>query len=111
MAKERDVSQVSQPRIVQPPNLPSIYCNNVRSALGLFDVRLFFAEAVPTAEEVIATDKVCIILSPEMLKPLAEALTRSVVQYEEQFGKLRNIPAPVEVSKKKASLTATEPTR
>src|SRR6266446_606801 len=85
--------QVTQ-KIVRPQPFPNIYCNGVSASLGFFEIRLVFFEVTPTGpNEVTTNERVSITLSPECFKLLASSIEKSVSQYEEQFGKIRDIPA------------------
>jgi hypothetical protein len=78
---------------VRPPNLPAVYINAANVAMGQLELRLYLAETTPNQEGdgLIVTDKVCIIMTPEFVKYLAQRLTQSMQAFEENYGKLREI--------------------
>jgi hypothetical protein len=86
-------------------NLPVIYSNNIRLALSFADFRLIIGEALPvgpihppgtplapssTPPEQV--DRLCIVLSPDIVPQLISGLETAVVAYERTFGPLRKIP-------------------
>lgn len=89
--QEQDRQKVPLRR-VRPPNLPTIYINSTQLAMGPLEVRLYLMETSPdpeTEDGIVATDKLCLILSPEFCRSLGHNLVRAMDNYEENFGKLR----------------------
>ncbi|SRR6266480_2374067 len=82
--------------------LPLVYTNHIRMAISFTDFRIFFGEAFPTLvsesglqEKPIsakAVDRVCVIISPDLVQSLLDALTKGLKTYEAQFGPLRKVP-------------------
>ncbi len=88
-------------RVIQAPNLVTMYANNSRVAMSFWDIRLYFMEALPETPASTAragegganlVERLCVIMTPEYVKALAEGLTQAVKDYEESFGKLRLKP-------------------
>src|SRR5438876_8236716 len=86
-------------------NVPVVYANNVRLAMSFSDFKLFFGEAVPppptTTEEMVNVpvptsskpiDRVCIVMSPDLIPSLAAGLQNAVQTYQSNFGPLRTPP-------------------
>ncbi len=70
-----------------------IYSNSAAVALGFFDVRIFFGETVEsTPEKLVVESSVTVIMSPEHAKILSTVLANNVEQYENHFGKIRELP-------------------
>jgi hypothetical protein len=85
-----------------PPNVLQIYANGFQLILGPLDVRMYMLETFPSSStEIVDRRILSVIMTPETLKLLADALPRYVETYEKQFGKLRNI-----TSKDKAKIIA-----
>ena len=92
--------------------LPVIYTNNVRLAVALTEFRLFIGETLPGGEprpvgdfrpatETENVDRLCLVVSPDVVPQLIEGLTRAIQGYEATFGPLRKptttpiqIPSP-----------------
>lgn len=77
---------------VRPANIPSVYVNGSNLAVGPFEVRLYVSEVTPVPGQdnaVTVTDKLCLVMSPEFAKALADQLTNIMTSYEKDFGKLR----------------------
>lgn len=88
-----------------PANVPLIYANNIRLAMSFADVRIFFGEALPSAMPTAppgeavhvsanpqSVDRVCIIISPDLIPTLASGLAKATELYQAQFGPLRKPP-------------------
>lgn len=99
-----------------PSELPVLYVNFVRIAVGLTEVRLFLGETVPSAfadtpgEQPLSQkniDRLCVVLSPEALPSIINALSASMTTYQSRFGQIRPMPAPAptepETNKAKAT--------
>ena len=82
-----------------------ISANQAQAVIGYYDIRLYFGEVGPTELQILPPGqaapvvsvtklKACIVFSPEFARALVKALTRSVEQYENQYGKLRPEPPP-----------------
>jgi hypothetical protein len=86
-----------------PLEVPLLYANSIRLAIGYTDARIFFGEIVPgsaeTSEPGVMTpsnpkiiDRLCVVVSPELLPQLAAGFARAATNYEERFGALRPLP-------------------
>jgi hypothetical protein len=83
-------------------NVPMVYANNLRLGLSFSDVRLIFGEQLPSGPSptpgvtvpagVQTVDRVCIVLSPDLLPAVIDGLQKAVQGYQTQFGPLRKIP-------------------
>jgi len=85
-------------------NLPVIYANNIRLGMALTDFRLFIGETLPAGPpptnppgmfvggNVQQVDRLCIVLSPDLIPSLIEGLTKAIKLYETNFGPLRKPP-------------------
>jgi|GEM_PF-6053916 len=93
--KEQEIVQKTViPPTNTPPFLPQVYINGAQVQTGFFEIRLILTETIPTGPNEITTKGLLsVIMPPECLKLLYETLRRSIAQYEEQFGKLRNLPS------------------
>lgn len=89
-----------------PSEVPVIYVNAVRVAVSFTDVRLFLGENFPIAfgEEAKPhvvqgqhiVDRICAVVSPELLPQLIEGLSKGLQNYQSNFGPLRPLPqAPI----------------
>jgi hypothetical protein len=83
--------------------IPTLYINSARLAICLTDARLFLGESLPNtlpddqqANPVNAkiVDRICIVLSPEILPQLVDGISKGIQSYESAFGKLRAMPQP-----------------
>ena len=82
-------------KVIEDAELPVVYTNTARVWSSFFDFRIVFSEARQTGPaEVTTTAHVAVVMSPEHAKALAEALNKTIEQYEAQFGKLRPVPMP-----------------
>lgn len=88
-----------------PDNIPVLYSNSMRLGLTFTDIKLFFGEIVPppppdnlTIGQTVPmgagkhVNRVCIILSPDILPALADGLSRAAQAYQAQYGPLRKVP-------------------
>jgi hypothetical protein len=84
-------------------NVPVVYTNNVRLQMTFADFKIYFgevipigpasemgAEIVPTQQKIV--DRVCVVISPDLLPALLAGLTQAIQKYQEQFGPLRKPP-------------------
>lgn len=92
---------------VRVPNMPSIYINSAGLAVGALDIRLYVGETTPNPDGkgVTNTQRLCIVMSPDFVKPLVDALLGGMKQFEAQFGKLRNVAEPESPASKESSET------
>jgi len=75
------------------PNLITMYANGFQIVLGPLDVRMNVIETVPLSPtEVVDRQIASIIMGPETLKLLASGIGQFVKAYEDNFGKIRDIP-------------------
>ena len=85
--------------------VPVIYSNNLRLGLNFTDVKLFFAERMPPpfdsearvgeeqqTSDGILIDRVCIVLSPDILPHLIQGLMTAATVYQSKYGPLRPLP-------------------
>ena len=81
--------------IVRIANMPSLYINNAGLAVSSVDVRLFVGDQLPNPDGsgVTATQRLCLIMTPEYAKAVAENLLRAMESFETQFGKVRDVTA------------------
>jgi hypothetical protein len=71
---------------------PHLYVNGFQVIIGPLDIRLHLFETFPSSQsEIVDRRLLSLIMTPETMRLLANALPRFVKQYEEQFGKLRDI--------------------
>jgi hypothetical protein len=77
----------------QIPGMGTFYVNHARIAPGFYDVRLFMGQSSvsPTGEQIVQ-EHLSVILSPECAKMLADALAKSMNQFVNLFGALREPP-------------------
>jgi hypothetical protein len=86
------------------PELPLLYANMARIAMNYTDVRIFFGETVPVLSSEAAqpglmipvgnriVDRLCVVVSPEVLPQLARGFQDAIKNYEASFGPLRSLP-------------------
>jgi Protein of unknown function (DUF3467) len=93
---EQEVRQ----KIKQSPDFKFIYANHSRVASSFYDLRVFLGQSniTPTGQITIEED-ICIIMSPEGAKGFAENLLKTLLQYEQTFGKTREMVAQPETEK------------
>ncbi len=100
-------------------SVPVVYSNNIRLAISFADFRLFVGEALPTGpprqpgdlgapsgtppEQV---DRVCIVLSPDLVPQVIAGLETAIKAYENTFGPLRKLPQVPQVA---VSVPAAKP--
>jgi hypothetical protein len=91
-------------------NLPVIYANNIRLGLSFSDFRLFMGEHLPllpsnppvdgtlvAGQAAIPVDRVCVVITPDLIPQLIDGLTKAVKIYEANYGPLRK-PKPIQAS-------------
>ena len=80
--------------IRQIDEMPILYANHSRIAPSFFDLRVFFGQldVSPTGKQSVM-EKLCVVLSPECAKLIADGLLKALGQYENLFGKLRTPPS------------------
>jgi hypothetical protein len=89
-----------------PAELPMLYANFVRVGMSYTDIRLYFGENLPTdfsnepgvhvpGQKIV--DRLCIVVSPELLPQLAKGFADAVNNYQSNFGKLRPQPQNVTI--------------
>jgi hypothetical protein len=78
---------------IRVPNMPSVYVNNARLAVGAVDIRLFVGDQEPNEDGtgVTVTQRLCLVMTPEVAKVIAENFIRAMAQFEKEFGKLRDV--------------------
>lgn len=76
------------------PSHVTIYSNSAAIGMSFFDFRLAFGETHPesTPQKVVINNSATVIMTPEHAKRLANVLGKNVQQYEERFGKIREMP-------------------
>jgi Protein of unknown function (DUF3467) len=83
---EPETERVNLTIEIGPPQTPYVYSNVVAVALSPMDLRLHFADVMPSGK---SETKVGVILSPEHAADLVETLTEQLRSFEKQFGPLR----------------------
>lgn len=86
-------------------NIPVVYTNSIRMALSFADLRLFVGEALPSGppqpagsapllstSAVDQVDRVCIVVSPDLVPQIIRGLESAVDAYQKAFGPLRTLP-------------------
>jgi hypothetical protein len=83
--------------------VPSVYANHLRLAISFTDFRLYCGELIPedsggpvgqtTPTGGKGVDRVCIVLSPDIIPVLINGLMNAVKTYQAQFGQLRKPPS------------------
>lgn len=91
--------------------IPLLYASALRIGISFADVRLYFGEGVPstppagaeTNQPVMAPanqiDRLCVVISPDLIPGIAAGLRAAVEAYENMFGTLRTPPQNVQASK------------
>jgi hypothetical protein len=81
---------------LQPPNMPTVYVNNIGFAVGPVEVRLILGEIFPNPDgkSLTVSQKLSVVMTPEYAKAVAETLTKALANLEKQTGPFRNISAP-----------------
>jgi hypothetical protein len=98
-----------------PATVPVVYTNNVRLAMSFSDFRLFIGDAIPlspavsvaegrlaAAQGAQVVDRVCVVLSPDLIPQLIAGLTTAIKIYESNFGPLRK-PAQIQLQPQQPS--------
>lgn len=88
--------------------LPIVYASALRLGVSFADVRLYFGEAIPAAPpadlapgqlyqagSAKQVDRLCIVLSPDLMPAIIDGLQKAVQFYQSQFGSLRTPPQQV----------------
>jgi len=87
-----------------PAEIPVVYANSIRVGLNFTELKLFFGETVSQTEEPpkpLGTisqaqqrivERVCIVLSPDIMPAIAKGLSEAVNLYQSTFGTLRTPP-------------------
>lgn len=96
---ENDVPQDSpeqqqlDTKMGQVSDAPILYVNTTRIGSSFFDIQMHFGETIQTSSsEELTRARVIVVMTPEHAKALAGLLTKTLDDYEEQFGKLRRLP-------------------
>jgi len=77
----------------QISDAPILYVNTTRISSAFFDIQMHFGETIQTSNlEEITRARVIVVMTPEHAKALADLLTKTLDDYEVQFGKLRRLP-------------------
>lgn len=95
----------------QPEGIPLLYINAVQIGVSWSDFRLFLGEQIgmpglSRGEEGVQvpapsfTPRVCITVSAEFARQLAQVLTHAADDYAEAFGKIREKPADEALAEK-----------
>ena len=81
----------------------TVYVNHSRIAASQNEMRIFFGENYPTATgELIVTENLSVVMTPQNIKAMATLLQQIVTTYEESFGE---IPAPANFPDSLATLS------
>ena len=85
-------------------NIPVLYSNNIRLGINFSDFRLFIGEVLPasspspsqvgvfTGGGVQVVDRLCVVLSPDLIPQVIDGLNKALKVYESSFGPLRKLP-------------------
>lgn len=86
-------------------SIPVLYTNSIRLAISFSDFRIFIGEAIPIgpspnlaaggllpAQGVQNVDRVCVVVSPDLIPQLIAGLETGIKNYEQTFGPLRKNP-------------------
>jgi Protein of unknown function (DUF3467) len=96
--------------IVPTKDVPTMYSNHVNPSLSFNDIRLYFSEVVPKELSAVTgpaptrsvssvEPRLCVVISPEFAKALAQTLLGAVDKYESLFGPLRPQPSQENIDK------------
>ncbi|HVS87695.1 MAG TPA: DUF3467 domain-containing protein [Candidatus Acidoferrum sp.] len=97
--------------VFQTKDVPTLYCNHASPSISFNDLRIYFAEVAPkelaavqstTAKraEPTVTPRICVVVSPEFAKALAQSILTAVDKYENLFGPLRPSPTQEQMDEK-----------
>jgi hypothetical protein len=77
----------------QVSDAPILYVNTTRIASSFFDIQMHLGETIQTSNmEELTRARVIVVMTPEHAKALADLLTKTLDDYEVQFGQLRRLP-------------------
>jgi Protein of unknown function (DUF3467) len=77
----------------QVSDAPILYVNTTRIASSFFDIQMHFGESIQTSSlEELTRARVIVVMTPEHARAFADLLTKTLDDYEVQFGKLRRLP-------------------
>jgi hypothetical protein len=105
-ANGKEVHSITAPVMVETfpaDDVPTLYANHASTSLSFNDIRIYFNEVGPKQletsqastirqREATITPRLCIVVSPEFAKSLAENTLIAVEKYEHIFGPLRVAP-------------------
>ena len=93
-APQEDVAAHNVPATtVRAANMGTIYVSAAQMAVGSIDVRLFLGDMMPTEDGkgLAVTQRLCVIMSPEYARVVANSIIEGLKNYEAQFGKIRDL--------------------
>jgi hypothetical protein len=80
-------------KMEQATDAPILYVNTTRIGVSFFDIQMHFGETIQTSRsEELTRARVVVVMTPEHAKAFADLLTKSLSDYEAQFGQLRRLP-------------------
>jgi hypothetical protein len=85
--KAQAAESMQQPNFVKADDYRSIYANNVRFHVSLFDLKMNFGEAEPEGN--VIKQHVGIFMSLHHAKAFSAILAHNLEKYEEQFGEIK----------------------
>jgi hypothetical protein len=91
--------------------VPTLYSNHASPSLSFNDIRIYFNELAPKelaamqttsakSSEAVITPRLCVVVSPEFARALAQSLEVAVAKYESVFGPLRIAPTQEQFTQK-----------
>jgi hypothetical protein len=80
-------------RIHQKEGMPTLYVSHSRIVPSFFDLRLFLGQqnVSPQGEQTIE-EQVCIVMTPECAKLIADGILASLDKFQKAFGQIRSLP-------------------
>jgi uncharacterized protein DUF3467 len=97
--------------VFETKDVPTVYCNHASPSISFNDLRIYFAEVAPkelaalqttTAKRAAptVTPRLCVVVSPEFAKALAQSILTAVEKFENLFGPLRTPPTQEQMDQK-----------
>ena len=97
--------------VFETKDVPTLYSNHASPSISFNDLRIYFGEVAPkelaavqttTAKRAAptVTPRLCVVMSPEFAKALAQSILTAVDKYENVFGSLRLAPTQDQMDEK-----------
>src|ERR1700733_6396679 len=98
------MADIENKLLIETKAVPTVYCNHAVTSMSYADLRLYLSEvspkeliANPTSGEMVQKEpnldpRMCVVMTPEFARLIANALTTAVERYESVFGQLRPEP-------------------